>query len=54
VSRDRGQIAEWDVSNGMLSALQALRAAAPDSLDIPDPWRGYFHNALETVREEIE
>jgi len=43
-----------DASNQALSALQAVRDAAPDALDIPDPWRGYFQNALDTLREEVE
>lgn len=43
-----------DAGNQMLSALAEVRRAAPGVLDIPDPWRGYFENTLETIRDEIE
>jgi len=43
-----------EASNQMLSALQAVRGAAPDNMDIPDPWRDYYRDALETVREAVQ
>lgn len=36
-------------SNQMLAALEAV----PQIMDIPDPWRGYFLDALETLREAV-
>lgn len=43
-----------DAANQMMAALEAVRAAAPQTLDIPDPWRGYFQDALEMVREGVQ
>jgi hypothetical protein len=38
----------------MTAALEAVRAAAQQTLDIPEPWRGYFQNTLEMILETIQ
>lgn len=43
-----------DAANQMMAALGTVRAVAPQTLDIPDPWRGYFQDALEMVREGVQ
>ena len=39
--------------NAVLFALSAVRKAAPDTLDIPQPWRGYFLDAIEMLQSEL-
>lgn len=43
-------LALLDAANAFLAALEGVRQAG----DLPDPWRGYVRNALESVRSEIE
>jgi hypothetical protein len=43
-----------DAANTLLAALEAVRRIAPQTLDLPDPWRGYFQNALDAVRDAVE
>ena len=40
-------------ANAFLDALDVLRELAPDPLDIPDPWRNFYRNALNNLVEEI-
>ncbi len=42
-----------DAANGFLSALAAVRGAAPEPADIPEPWKNFYLNALDTVRDEL-
>jgi len=43
-----------ETANQVTAALEAVRAAAPQTLDIPEPWRGYFQNTLEMILETIQ
>lgn len=43
-----------DAANAFQAALQQVRRLAPQTLDIPDPWRNFYLNTLNTIREEIE
>ncbi|MCX7756121.1 MAG: ParB/RepB/Spo0J family partition protein [Anaerolineales bacterium] len=43
-----------DAANVFQAALQQLRRLAPQTLDIPDPWRNFYLSTLNTIREEIE
>ncbi len=46
-------MAFMDAANALMAALHTLRELAPDVLDIPDPWRGFYQNALTTLQEEL-
>lgn len=43
-----------DAANAFQAALQQLRRRAPDALDIPEPWRNFYLNTLNTIRDELE
>jgi hypothetical protein len=43
-----------EATNSLLATLEAVRQIAPQSLDLPDPWRGYFQNALEALRSRLD
>ncbi|MBT3714345.1 MAG: hypothetical protein HOG15_13420, partial [Anaerolineae bacterium] len=40
-------------ANQLVSSLVLIREEAPSLLDIPDPWRAYYQQSLEMLREEI-
>ncbi|RME87980.1 MAG: hypothetical protein D6770_08040 [Anaerolineae bacterium] len=42
-----------EAANVLLGAWQRVQETVVDPLDIPDPWRMYYHNTLETLRDEI-
>jgi len=41
-------------ANQLVSSLALIREEAPSLLDIPDPWRAYYQQSMEMLREEIE
>jgi hypothetical protein len=42
-----------DAANTLLAAMEGVRQVAPQTLDLPDPWRSYFQNALGAVRDAV-
>jgi hypothetical protein len=36
-----------------VAALNQVRDSAPGLLDIPEPWRAYYQQSLEMLREEF-
>jgi len=40
-------------ANQLVSSLTVIREEAPSLLDIPDPWRAYYQQSLEMLKEEI-
>ena len=42
-----------EAANQLVSSLTMLREEAQDLLDIPDPWRAYYQQSMEMLREEI-
>jgi hypothetical protein len=38
---------------GDQAAREAVRQMAPQTLDLPDPWRGYFQNALDALHDAL-
>lgn len=42
-----------ETANQLVSSLVLIRKEAPSLLDIPDPWRAYYQQSMEMLKEEI-